>query len=161
MRSETLGSTARMMCVRRSLSTSSASARRASHRVGSRTSEEVCGLSMPFFEPVQAVPSSSHLLSPSPSSSAPSSSVLSDFIEMDDFDMEMQFIFNEQSHMPIAYEMAVPKRKTSVQRRKVRRQGQRAMKAKKMYKAYGICKACGNPVLLHHVCLTCMRPPML
>jgi ribosomal protein L32 len=51
----------------------------------------------------------------------------------------------------------VPKRKSSVMVRKIRRAGQRVKKKKTWYKAYSWCTGCGKPVLKHHLCLTCMR----
>ena len=50
---------------------------------------------------------------------------------------------------------AVPKKRVSIRRRRVRRHGQRMKNIKKEIVSYKICYQCGNPYKLHHMCGTC------
>ena len=52
-----------------------------------------------------------------------------------------------------AFELcAVPKKKTSVHKRKLRHEGQWRAGLKRLYKPYRICLSCGQPVQLHFMC---------
>lgn len=50
---------------------------------------------------------------------------------------------------------AVPKRKTSVRRRRIRRAGHRLAKKKWNYVYYKLCPTCGDPVRPHLLCMNC------
>jgi len=52
---------------------------------------------------------------------------------------------------------AVPKKKHTVAKRRIRRAGQRLAKRKWQYVQYYLCDTCGDPTRQHHLCMTCYR----
>lgn len=58
---------------------------------------------------------------------------------------------------PTTLQLAVPKSKHTVTRTRVRRAGQRALRARKTLVRYRICGSCGSPVRPHYVCFRCKK----